>query len=103
MTACADCPHHEVADHRKHLDAEQDSNQANVQSHVAIKYVTEFVGNHTLKLVAVELLDRASVDADNGIGWRVASGERIDARFVIENVNRRHGNPGRQRHFFDHV
>ena len=77
--------------------------QAEVEPHVAVEDVAELVADHALQLVAGERLERAARDGDDGVAGRVAGGEGVDARLVVQHVDRRHGHAGGDRHLLDHV
>ena len=92
-TASARCrdPHRVVAEQPQHEDPVHDGDQAKVEPHVAMQDVAKLVGHDALQLVAGELLGSSSGDADHGRVDIEPSGEGVDARLAIEQVNRRHG------------
>ena len=92
-----------VADQGQHEDAVQDANQSDIKPHVAVEDVAEFVRDHALQLIAIEVVDGAPVDADHGIGGGESGGERVDARFAIQQEHGGHGHARGQRHFLHHV
>ena len=61
------------------------------------------MGDHALELVAVEVLERAARDGDRGVAARAPGRERVDARFLLEHVDLRNGQPGGERHLLDDV
>jgi hypothetical protein len=65
------------ADEGQHQDSEQQADQADVQAHVAIEDVAEFVGDHALQLVAIEPVQRAAGDRDHRIRSRVAAANAL--------------------------
>ncbi len=73
------------------------------EPHVAVQDVAELVRDHALQLGAVEVLERAACDGDRGIAARAAGRERVDARFLLENVDLRNRQPGGERHLLDDV
>ena len=90
-------------DQSDHEDAEQQAHQSDVQAHVAVQDVTEFVRDHALQFVALELLQRASGDRHRRVGRRVAGGEGVDAGFLFEHVDLGHRHTRRDCDFLDHV
>jgi hypothetical protein len=81
--------HHELADHRDHEDAGDEADQAEVEPHVAVEDVAELVPDDALELVAREVVQRAPAHGDHGVAGRVAGGERVDGRLVVEHVHGR--------------
>ena len=100
MTAAA---HHVIANDGDQQDPMQHAHQPQVQPHIAIEYVAELVRDHTLQLVAAEVLDRAAIDSDHRVARRETSRKSVDARFLVEQIDGWHARPGGQRHLFDHV
>ncbi len=96
-------PQQVIAEDRQDEDAVQESDQAEVQPHVAVEDVAELVPHHALQFVAVEILQAAAGDGHHGVGRGVSGGEGVDAPLVVEHVDRRDGNPGGQGHLLDHV
>ena len=80
-----------------------DSNQSDVQSHVAVENMAEFVSNHALQFIATEVFDTSTGHADNSIFRLVASSERVDALFVIHHEYRWHREARSKCHFFDDI
>ena len=94
---------HNLPDQSQQQDAVQDADQPNVQSHVAVEDVAEFVGDDPLQLVAGELLDRPPSDGHHRVAGRIASGKRVDALFIGQQIDRRYGHARGQRHFLHDV
>ncbi len=92
-----------AADQADHENAKHDGRQLHVQPHVAIQDVAEFVRDHSLQLVAAQLLHRAAGDGHHGIAGREAGGEGIEAGFIIEHVDGGDGHPRGDGHLLDHV
>jgi len=65
--------------------------------------VAEFVADDALQLVARKQFHAAAGDADGGIAGGVAGGEGVDAGFVAQHIDFRHGHAGGDGHFLDHV
>ena len=82
---------------------EQPADQAQIQAHVAIQDVAELVRDHTLEFVAIQALNRATRDGDGRVGRRVPRSERVDRRFVLENVHLGHRHTRRDRHLLHDV
>ena len=80
-----------------------DCDQAEVESHVAVQDVAELVGNDALELVAAELLGAAAGQADHRLLRPRAGGEGVDALLVVHHEDRRHRQPGGERHLLDNV
>src|SRR5690606_21475658 len=74
----------------KQKDAEQQADQADVQPHVTVEYVAEFVRYHTLQLVASEVRDSAARYGHGSIVQGVACSECVDAALAIQHEHRRH-------------
>ena len=94
-------------DHTAHQpeyeDAEQHAHQADIQTHVAVKYVTEFVRHDALQFITIEEFERASRDGDRGIARRVAGCEGVDAAFLFQHVYFRDRDARGDRHLLDDV
>ncbi len=95
--------HQKTADDAQRENAEQQADQADVQVHVAVQHVAEFVRDHALQLVAVEFVQAALRHAHRGVGRRVARGEGVDAGLVLHHPDFRHRHARGDRHFLDHV
>ena len=80
-----------------------EADQLLVQPHVAVQDVAELVRDDALKLGALEVLERAARHGDRRVGAREPGGECIDAGFLLEHVDLRHGQPRRERHLLDDV
>ena len=91
------------SDQRQQQDSEKRPHQSNVDPHVAIEDVAEFVRDHTLQFVSVEFLQCTPGDCHRRVGWRVTCRKGIDSRLLFEHVNFRNGHSGRQGDFFDHI
>jgi hypothetical protein len=76
---------------------------ANVQPHVAVQDMAEFVADDALQFIAGEHVNGATGDADGGIAGRVAGGEGIDGALVVQHIHLRHGHAGSDGHFFDDI
>ena len=92
-----------AADQTEHHDAEEDAHETYVQAHVAIEDVAALVPDDALQFVAVQCLQRAARHGNGRIARLVTRCERIDAAFLLEYVNLRHGRARRDRHFLDDV
>ena len=67
----------------------QQADQADIQLHVAIQDMTEFVCDNALQLLTAQFLDRTAGDTDDCIAGLVAGRESIDTVF-FEQVYRRY-------------
>ncbi len=91
------------ADERQHENAEGEADQLLVEAHVAVQDVTDLVRDDALQLGSFEMLERAACHGDGGIAGRETGRKRVDARFLLEDVDLRNGQAGRQRHLLDDV
>ena len=94
---------HAAPDQADHQDAEQHTDQADVQAHVAIEHVAELVRDDRLQFGPAEALQRTLGDRDGGITGREASGERVDAGLAFEHVDLGHWQARRDRDLLHHV
>ncbi len=92
-----------LAEQAHDQDAEDDGGNVDVQAHVAVEDVTELVGDDTLEFVARQLVEGAARDGDGRVGGVEAGGEGIEARLLVENVDRGHRDAGGDGHFLDDV
>ena len=65
--------------------------------------MAEFVRNHTLQLVAAQLLHGAAGDGHHGIARREAGGKGVEAGLVVEHVHGRDGHARGNGHLLDDV
>ena len=91
-----------IAHHAQHHDAVQDTDQTNIQTHVAMQDVAELVRDHALQLIAAQGFDRSTRDADDRIGWRVTGRKGVDAQ-LLQHIDRRHRRTGCDCHLLHHV
>ena len=94
--------HQVITNQPQHHDAVQHADQADIDAHVAVQDVAEFMGDNTLQLFPAEGFDSAAGYRDDGIAGRVAGGEGIDA-VLFHQVDRRHRDAGGDSHLFDYV
>jgi hypothetical protein len=80
-----------------------DSHEPEVQPHVAVQDVAEFVADDTLQFVAREQLHAAARDGDGGVAGLVAGGEGVDAVLLVHDIDLRHRHAGGDGHFLDDV
>ena len=66
----------------------QNAHQADIESHVAIEYVTELVCNNALQFIAVKQLHRAAGNRHHRITLEITGGESIDA-LLLHHIHRR--------------
>src|SRR5262249_56363717 len=69
------------------LNAGEDTENLDVQAHVAVDDVAELVGDDALELIAFEAVDCASGYANDGILGVEAGGESVDAALAGQHVN----------------
>ena len=84
-------------------DPEQDAHHPDVQTHVSIQNVAEFVSDYALQFVSVQQVEAASRYRDRRVARRKPGGKRIDTVFRLEHVDFRNGHAGSYRHFLDDV
>src|ERR1035437_4595670 len=84
-------------------NAKNNSQQPEVEPHVAIQNMAEFVADDALQFVARQHLDAAARDADGRVARRMAGGKSVYAFLAIQNVDLRHRHAGGDGHFLDDV
>ena len=84
-------------------NAVQHTHQADVEPHVAVKDMAELMGDDTLQLLAVQMVDQSLGHPDDCIARCETGRKGIDARFTGEDIHRRCRYAGRDRHFFHYV
>ena len=89
--------------HRDDQEPEHQPHQLHVQAHIAIEDVAELMPDHTLQLIAIQVLERPVGHGNGGIGRTVTGSEGVDPGFLFEHVDLGHGNTGGDRHFLDDV
>ena len=85
-----------------HEDAVEERHEADIDAHVPVHDVAEFVGDDPLKLITVERLKGALIQADDRILQAEAGGKGVNAR-LGNDVEGWHGNPRSQGHFLDDI
>ena len=68
-------------------NAKQDAHELDVQAHVAVEDVAEFMADDALQFVAGQLGDAAARHADRGIPSGVPGGKGVDAFLVVEHID----------------
>jgi len=84
-------------------DAVHDTDQPDVQPHVAVEDVAELVGHDALQLVAIQVLQGALRYGYHGVARGVAGGKSVNARLVGQHVHARHGHARGNGHFLDDI
>ena len=102
-TAAARRLQQNAADDGEAKDAKNNSHEPEVQPHVAIENVAEFVADDALQFVARKQFHAAARDGDGGVAGFVAGGEGVDAVLLVHDINLRHGHAGGDGHFLDDV
>ena len=92
-----------AAEHADNEDAEDDGGELYVEAHVAVENVAELVRDDALQLVAVEFVERAARDGDDGVARGEAGSEGVEAGLVVHHVDGRHGHARGDGHFLDDV
>src|SRR3954467_7370907 len=70
---------------RDGLNAGQDTEDLDIEPHVAVDDVAELVGDDALQLISLEAIDGSLRDADDSVLRVEAGGEGVDATLVGEN------------------
>ena len=65
--------------------------------------MAELVPQHALQFFAGEIFQAAGRNGHHGVARLMTGGKGVDARLMVEHVDRRHGHAGGQRHLLDHV
>ncbi len=86
-----------------HEQTEHPAHELNIQAHVAVEDVAEFVRDNALKLVAAEIIECALSNGHSRVRGRVTGRESVDCAFLFEDVDLRHRHAGRNRHFLHDV
>ena len=73
------------------------------QAHVSVADMAELVGDHSLKLVARQIAERAARHADGGILRIVARGEGVDGLVAVDDEAERHRQTGRESHLLHDI
>ena len=94
---------YEPADDAKYHDAEQHAHHANVQPHVTVKDVTEFVRDNSLQLVTVEGFQCSARHRNGCVAGSKTGGKRIDAHLLFQNIDIRNRHARGDGHFLDDV
>ncbi len=84
-------------------DSENRSHEPQIEPHVAVEDVAEFVADDALQFVARQNFHAAARDGDGCVAGLVSGGEGVDAVLVVHDVDLRHGHAGRDGHFLDDV
>lgn len=80
----------------------QNAHQAEVETHIAVEDMTEFMGDDPLQFVAGQKVHASARNADNGVARRKTGGESVDAVF-IQQIDPRRRQPGSDGHFFHDI
>ena len=96
-------PHHPVPHHGDDQYPVQDPHQPDVQAHVAVENMAEFMRDHALQFVPRQLDRRPAREAHHRIPGIESRGKGVDGILPIEQVNGRHLRPGRNGHLLHHV
>jgi len=103
IIATAAGPQQNPADGGDAEQAENDADEPEIQPHIAVQNVAEFVADDSLQLVAGKHLNATTRDPDGGIAGRVSGGKGVDGLFPVKHVNLRHRHTRSDSHFLDHV
>ena len=102
-TVAAAHAHEDAADGGEAKQTEDDADEAQIQLHVAIQNMAEFMADDALEFIAGKAFDAAARHADGGIASGVTGGEGIDTVLLVQHINERHGHAGGNGHFLDDV
>ena len=92
-----------VSDDRQRKNTMQPAHQSNIESHITVQDMTEFVSDDPLQFVACECHQRTTSDSDHRILRRRAGGKSVDPLFVFQQIDGRNGYPRGQCHLFNNV
>ena len=95
--------HQAEANHGDGQNARKDANQADIQAHVAVNDVAEFVRDHPLQLLAAELLDATTGHPDDSIAGAETGSESVDAFLLLQQVHWWNRRARGKRHFLHHI
>ena len=84
-------------------NAGQCRHQPQVDAHIAVQNMAEFMGHHALQLVPVQLRQGALGDHQHRPRRRGPGHERIDAGLAGQHIGARHNGAGGQAHLLDHI
>ena len=94
--------HQGAADDAQNQNAVEQRDNAQVDAHITVENMAELVGHYALKLLSVEQIDGALVDANHCVMNAKARGESINTVFTNE-IYRRHRHTSRNGHFLYHI
>ena len=94
---------HHAPDDGEAEDTKDHAHEPQVEPHVAVENVAELVRDHALEFVAIQQFHAAARHADDGVIGCMTGGEGVDAAFIGQQVNGRHGHAGGERHLLDDV
>ena len=96
-------PQQKPADNCNTKNPKQDSDQPDVQPHVAVQDVAELVANDALQFVAGQNFHATSCYGNRRVAGAVSGSEGIDAVLPMQEVNLWNWNAGCDGHFLDHI
>ena len=96
-------PEQNSPDNGQAKDSEDQAHEAQIEPHVAVQDVAEFVTDDALQLIAGKQPHAAARHADGGITRGMTGGKGVDAGFVLQEINLRDGNTGGDGHLFHDV
>src|SRR5690606_32034461 len=92
----------QAANQAEQQDAVKNSHQTNIDAHVAVKYVAEFMGNNALQFIAAEQMNTTAGDTNHCVLRILPSCKSVDG-FIFENINRRYRRARSDCHFLNDI
>ena len=102
VTGAPSCMEHDFADTGEKDYAEQNPRKTDVDAHVSVENVAEFMGHDSLQLVPCQFGRATTGDSDHGVTGGKTGGKGIDA-FFLHQVDRWNGRSRSNGHFLHHV
>ena len=96
-------PHEYIPEGGKEQDPGQDAHQADVEPHVAVENVAEFVGHHALQFIAIQPLDAAPAHCHRRVIDGIAGGEGVDSSLILQDVDVGDRHSGGDGHFLHDI
>ena len=94
---------HEFADLAHCQNARKHGDQSQIQAHVSVKNMTEFMGDHALEFVPVQFFQSAMGDHQHGFRGAEAGHKGVNRLFLVQNIKLRGGDAGGDTHFLHHI
>ena len=79
------------------------TDDADADRHIAVTDVAEFVGDHTLQLLARQIDQRPAGHPDGGVLWVIPRGECVDGAIAVDDIAQRDRQTGREGNFLHDI